>query len=66
MLHVKLAHPSWEQLSAFGLGQLDPAEVAEIENHVLSCTVCCQMLWSVPDDRLVLLLRQAFSKPPDA
>jgi hypothetical protein len=66
MLDVKLAHPGAEQLSAFSQGQLDPGEAAEIENHVLTCTVCCQTLWSLPDDQLVLLLRQAFSRPPEA
>ncbi len=66
MLDFKSAHPGAEQLSAFGQGELDPAEAAKIENHVLSCTVCCQTLCSLPDDRLVVLLRQAFSKPPDA
>jgi hypothetical protein len=66
MLVGNLAHPGAEQLSAFGLGQLDPAEAVEVENHIKSCTVCCQTLWTLPDDRLVSLLRQAFTEPPDA
>jgi serine/threonine protein kinase len=66
MLNDKPAHPGTEQLSAFGLGQLDPAEAAEVERHVNSCTVCCQTLWSLPDDRLVALLRQAFPETPPA
>jgi len=65
MLNDNLVHPGAEQLSAFGLGQLDPVKAAEVERHVKSCTVCCQTLWSLPDDRLVSLLRQAFSQPPD-
>jgi hypothetical protein len=66
MVDNNLVHPGSEQLSAFGLGQLDSAEAAEVERHVKACTVCCQTLWSLPDDRLVSLLRQAFSEPPDA
>jgi anti-sigma factor RsiW len=66
MLDNKLAHPDAEQLSAFGLGQLDPAQASEVENHIQSCSVCCQTLWSLPDDRLVSLLRQAFTQPTDA
>lgn len=64
MLDGKLAHPGAEELSAFGLGQLEPAEAAEVERHINFCTVCCQTLWSLPDDRLVALLRQAFPKAP--
>ncbi len=66
MVDNNLVHPGSEQLSAFGLGQLDPVKAAEVERHVKACTVCCQTLWSLPDDRLVSLLRQAFSQPPDA
>ena len=66
MLNDHLVHPGSEQLSAFGLGQLDPVKAAEVEHHVQACSVCCQTLCSLPDDRLVSLLRQAFSKPPDA
>jgi hypothetical protein len=58
-------HPDAARLRAFGLGQLDPAESSAIENHVNSCSACCQTLWSLPDDQLVSLLRQAFHKPPD-
>jgi serine/threonine protein kinase len=64
MVDNNLVHPGAERLSAFGLGQLDSAEAAEVERHVKACTVCCQTLWSLPDDRLVSLLRQAFSKLP--
>src|SRR5262249_38108441 len=53
-----------ERLSAFGLGQLDFAEAVEIERHVADCAVCCQTLWSLPDDQLVVVLRRAFSESP--
>ncbi len=64
MVDRSLVHPGIEQLRAFGLGQLDPTEAAEVERHVQSCTGCCQTLWTLPDDRLVALLRQAFPDPP--
>jgi hypothetical protein len=64
MTDRKLDHPAAERLSAFGLGQLDATEAAEIEQHVAACAACCQTLWSLPDDRLVAVLRQAFHKPP--
>ncbi len=66
MVDHELVHPGSEKLSAFGLGQLDPAEASDVEQHVKSCAVCCQTLWSLPDDWLVSLLRQAFSNPPHA
>ena len=62
----KLDHPGAEQLNAFGLGQLEAAAAADVERHVTNCTVCCQTLWSSPDDRLVGLLRQAFNSPTGA
>src|SRR5215472_7255119 len=64
MTNEGLAHPGTEQLCAFGLGQLDAAEAAEIERHVAGCAACCQTLWSLPDDRLVAVLRHAFHEPP--
>jgi hypothetical protein len=64
MANGKLDHPGTAQLSAFGLGQLDAAEAAAIERHVAGCSACCQTLWTLPDDRLVNLLRQAFTAPP--
>src|SRR5579859_1705151 len=66
MADGKPDHPGAAQLSAFGLGQLDAAEAAEVERHVATCSVCCQPLWTLPDDRLVALLRQTFTTPPPA
>ncbi len=65
MSNGKLDHPDAARLNAFGLGQLDPAEAGEVERHVSACTVCCQTLWSLPDDQLVELLRQSFRRLPD-
>lgn len=47
------AHPSRDQLVAFGLGKLDPASQDEIERHVAKCDACCQALRTVPDDTLL-------------
>src|SRR5262249_41898955 len=54
-------HPSPEKLTAFGLGLLDPNQIAAIESHVASCDSCCQALQSVVDDSLVSRLREAVS-----
>ena len=59
------SHPSPDILQAFGLGQLNPLEQAEIERHIASCDACCQALQEVPDDTLVERLRYD-NTPPDA
>ncbi|HEY7428637.1 MAG TPA: protein kinase, partial [Gemmataceae bacterium] len=61
MAEDKLDHPAAERLSAFGLGRLDPTEAAEVERHVADCAACCQMLGSLPDDRLVKVLHWVFN-----
>src|SRR4051794_33312952 len=57
MNQVQLSHPSHEQLTAFGLGQLGPDEMAEVERHVAACDACNAVLESLPDDPLVSLLK---------
>ena len=59
------SHPSPDILQAFGLGQLNPLEQAEIERHIAGCDECCQALQEVPDDTLVERL-QKDNTPPDA
>jgi serine/threonine protein kinase len=66
MSNGKPNHPPVEQLSAFGLGQLDAATAAAVERHVADCTVCGRTLCELPDDQLVHLLRQAFHDPTAA
>jgi serine/threonine protein kinase len=51
------AHPSPEQLSAFALGHLTPAELDALEPHVAECAACCQILRELPNDPLIQLLR---------
>jgi WD40 repeat protein len=61
---VPSTHPSPEELAAFARGEGGPAAQADIARHVAGCAACCQVLRGVPDDTLVLRLRQA--APPDA
>jgi len=50
-----------EQLSAFGLGLLDPEQTTAFESHVAECEECCKAILSVPDDALVSKLRHVVS-----
>jgi serine/threonine protein kinase/putative intracellular protease/amidase len=59
VIEAKHMHPSPERLAAFGLGQLDPADQAEVERHVADCDSCCQVLRAVPDDTILARLRSA-------
>jgi WD40 repeat protein/tRNA A-37 threonylcarbamoyl transferase component Bud32 len=52
-------HPSPEQLRAFAQGQLDPAEHSTVEEHVLACESCCQLLETFTADSFVNLLQGA-------
>jgi hypothetical protein len=52
-------HPTAVELQAFGLGQLESAVAQAIEEHVAVCTSCCESLLMIPDDALVVHLRQA-------
>jgi serine/threonine protein kinase/putative intracellular protease/amidase len=60
------AHPSPEQLAAFGRGRLSPAERAAVEQHVAGCSTCCQALQQVPNDTLMNLARKAAKAPPSS
>lgn len=53
-------HPSREQLNAYNLGQLPPAEATTIENHISSCEPCCDTIINLSsDDTFVALLKEA-------
>src|SRR5947208_147151 len=58
-------HPNVERLKAYGLGRLDPESASQIEQHVATCPTCCDSLVTVPDDKLVSLLRSAVSSPTE-
>src|SRR5579859_3348569 len=57
MNDAQAAHPSREQLNAFGLGQLSPRARAEMERHIADCAECCAYLESLPPDSLVQLVQ---------
>ena len=59
MNEVKSPHPSLEELSEFVSGRLNDAESAAIELHVADCASCGNVLESLPEDTLVLLLRES-------
>jgi hypothetical protein len=59
MNHVRQTHPSFEELSAFSLGQLDDAASAEIAAHLGTCADCCGKLQTVRADGFVARLRNA-------
>src|SRR5262245_55558722 len=59
------SHPSAERLAAFGLGQLAPHELADVERHVADCDVCCQALRGVAADTLLELAQSAVARPVD-
>jgi uncharacterized protein (TIGR03067 family) len=56
-------HPAAEQLTAFGLGQLDEASLLEIESHLAECPSCREVAAQVADDTLVSLLRSTATEP---
>jgi membrane protein implicated in regulation of membrane protease activity len=64
MSDVKLAHPSREQLSAFGSGQLDDAGASAIADHLAACADCRTVLETLPADTFVAKLRSLTQ--PDA
>ncbi len=48
------SHPSRQQLSAYSLGQLPPAEATTIESHIISeCEPCCDTIISLSFRRYV-------------
>jgi serine/threonine protein kinase/biotin carboxyl carrier protein len=52
-------HPNPARLAAFGHGTLDHDELAEVESHLAVCESCRQVLSTLPNDKIVGLLRSA-------
>jgi len=52
-------HPTPETLAAFARGDLPPAELASVAEHIAECSACCALLSRVPNDTLASLARQA-------
>lgn len=57
-------HPAKDQLTAFGLGTLDPPEAEKIAEHLDSCPVCGETILSLEDDTFVSLVRNAPATAP--
>lgn len=51
-------HPSSSQLADFVLGKLDPEAIAEVEQHLETCSDCCDQLDHISDDYLAQLAHQ--------
>jgi len=52
-------HPGKDQLTAFGLGTLDPSEAEKIAEHLDSCPVCGETILNLQDDTFVSLVRNS-------
>ncbi len=63
MNQLSLDHPSAEQLSAFGLGQLDESASATIVEHLTVCEPCRHVVDGVAPDSLVDLLKRDSRQP---
>jgi uncharacterized protein (TIGR03067 family) len=59
MNDLKLAHPSLDQLIAFGQGRLSEAELTELSSHLADCVECQDNVEASGDDTLISLLRSA-------
>jgi WD40 repeat protein len=53
------AHPTPDQLRAFGEGRLASADFASVEDHLSSCASCCRALEHLQPDSFVGRLRSA-------
>ena len=51
-------HPDPSTLEAFALGQIEISAMRRVEDHLARCPSCARVVQSVPDDRLVALLRR--------
>ena len=57
-------HPNKDQLTAFGLGTLDPSEAEKIAGHLDSCPACGETILSMQDDTFVSLVRNSPAPAP--
>ena len=60
---LTLEHPTGSVLVAYGLGQLDETELADIDAHLAECDLCRQVVEGVAPDTLLTLLRSAATDP---
>ncbi|HUT88816.1 MAG TPA: serine/threonine-protein kinase [Thermoguttaceae bacterium] len=57
-------HPPRKQLEAFASGTLQDDQIAEVEKHLGACETCLRALETLPEHRMVLLLRKAAGELP--
>ncbi len=50
-------HPDCEALRRFALGLLGCETADRVGQHLLNCDACREIVVTVPDDRLLMLLR---------
>lgn len=53
------AHLGFDQLRAYAHGDVSTVDVAEIEQHLHHCTLCCQRLSELPESAMETLIRQS-------
>jgi eukaryotic-like serine/threonine-protein kinase len=58
-------HPDAETLARFGRGELPESELRAVETHVGECSTCCDALYNVTDDTLMMLARNAATPGPE-
>jgi serine/threonine protein kinase len=58
------AHPTAEQLAAFGLGKLDDSQSAALEMHLADCETCRRALETQAADSFVALARSVRTAQP--
>src|SRR5437868_858086 len=56
-------HPAPDTLAAFARGDLPPAELSSVAEHVGGCKECLAALERIPDDTLAGLARAAARTP---
>lgn len=58
-MQVLQSHPTTDELAAFGLGKLDPAEAEPISAHVAECEPCSETLAGLGNDTFIDLVERA-------
>src|SRR4051794_22047101 len=60
---LALEHPSGSVLVAYGLGQVDEIELADIDRHLAECDLCRKVVEGVPPDSFLTLLLATDTEP---
>jgi WD40 repeat protein len=59
MDNQRVAHPTPENLTAFGLGRMSDEDSVAVERHLAECATCRRLLETLPNDSWVERLRAA-------